>query len=231
MCGRFTNQFTWRALVELYRLTEPYLTPLSNLQPRFNFAPTDTGPVIRLDWEGRRRPVMMRWGLVPSWAKDAKGGAAMINARAETVGEKPAYREAFASRPCLVPADGFYEWVELPDGQKQPWFITTRDREPFAFAGLWEWWRPRDASRDDAALETFTILTTEPNAVCAPIHDRMPVMLAQESWTPWLGTMKDRQGVLAHAQFPAYRMECWPVGKAVGNVRNEGARLIERIAA
>jgi putative SOS response-associated peptidase YedK len=100
MCGRFTNQFTWRELVELYRITEPYLTPSSNLQPRFNFAPTDTGPVIRLDQEGRRQLVMMRWGLVPSWSKDAKSGAAMINAKAETVAEKPAYRKAFVSRPC-----------------------------------------------------------------------------------------------------------------------------------
>jgi hypothetical protein len=98
MCGRFTNQFTWRELVELYRITEPYLTPLSNLEPRFNFAPTDTGPVIRLGKEGRRQPAMMRWGLVPSWSKDAKGGAAMINAKAEAVAEKPSYRKAFVSR-------------------------------------------------------------------------------------------------------------------------------------
>jgi putative SOS response-associated peptidase YedK len=231
MCGRFTNQFTWRELVELYRITEPYLSPISNLQPRFNFAPTDTGPVIRLDKEGRHQPAMMRWGLVPSWATDAKGGAAMINAKAETVVEKPAYRKAFESRPCLVPADGFYEWKHIGPKEKQPYFITTRDKEPFAFAGLWEWWRAKDAPRDAPGLETFTILTTEPNAVCAPIHNRMPVMLAQEDWARWLGTPEDRNAVLAHAAFPAERMECWSVGRAVGNVRNEGPQLIERVAA
>lgn len=231
MCGRFTNQFTWRELVELYRITEPYLTPLSNLQPRFNFAPTDTGPVIRLDKEGRRQPAMMRWGLVPSWAKDAKGGAAMINAKAETIEEKPAYRKAFASRPCLVPADGFYEWKPIGPKEKQPYFITTAFEEPFAFAGLWEWWRPKDGPRDAPALETFTILTTEPNAVCAPLHTRMPVMLAQDDWGRWLGTPDQRRAILSHAAFPAERMECWAVGKAVGNVRNEGPQLIERVAA
>jgi len=99
MCGRYTNRFTWRELVELYRITEPYIHPISNLRPRYNFAPTDPGVVVRLDKEGRREPVMMRWGLVPSWSKDDKSGAAMINAKAETVAEKPAYRKAFASRP------------------------------------------------------------------------------------------------------------------------------------
>ena len=231
MCGRFTNQFTWRELVELYRITEPYLTPLSNLQPRFNFAPTDTGPVVRLDRDGRREPAMMRWGLVPSWAKDAKGGAAMINAKAETVTEKSAYRKAFVSRPCLVPANGFYEWAKIGPKEKQPYFITTRNREPFAFAGLWEWWRPKGAPRDTPALETFTILTTEPNAVCTPIHNRMPVMLAQDDWSGWLASVDERQSILSRASFSAERMESWPVGKAVGNVRNEGAQLIERLAA
>lgn len=229
MCGRFTNQFTWRALVELYRITEPYLTPPSNLQPRFNFAPTDTGPVIRLDKEGRRQPVMMRWGLVPSWAKDPKGGAAMINAKAETVQEKPAYRSAFVFRPCLVPADGFYEWARIGPKEKQPYFITTRDKEPFAFAGLWERWQQTNAPAGVPILETFTILTTEPNAVCAPIHNRMPVMLAQDDWAGWLGTPDQRRALLR--SFPKERMVCWPVGKAVGNVRNDSPELIERIAA
>src|SRR5579862_3706165 len=134
MCGRFTNHFTWRQLVELYRITEPYLVPLSNLQPRFNFVPTDTGPVIRLDKEGRREPVMMRWGLVPSWSKDTTPAAQCINAKAETVAEKPSFRDAVRMRPCLVPADGFYEWAKVGPKDKQPYFITTRNAEPFAFA-------------------------------------------------------------------------------------------------
>ena len=230
MCGRFTNQFTWRELVELYQITEPYIRPISNLEPRFNFAPTQTGIVVRLDKAGRREPAMMRWGLVPSWAKDEKGGAKCINAKSETVTEKPAFRAAFKLRPCLVPADGFYEWAKGPDG-KQPYYITTRAGEPFAFAGLWERWRPRDADKDVAPLDTFTILTTEPNTLCAPIHNRMPVMLAGEDWAGWLGTPEDRMVLLACGSFPAERMECWPVGKAVGNVNNEGAALIERVAA
>ena len=155
----------------------------------------------------------------------------MINAKAETVEEKPAYRKAFASRPCLVPADGFYEWKQIGPKEKQPYFITTRDKERFALAGLWEWWRAKDAPLKTPGLETFTILTTEPNELCAPIHNRMPVVLAQEDWARWLGASEDRRAVLTHATFPAERMECWPVGKAVGSVRNEGPELIERLEA
>jgi putative SOS response-associated peptidase YedK len=229
MCGRFTNRFTWRELVELYRITEPYLRPISNLEPRFNFAPTQTGIVVRLDSEGRREPAMMRWGLVPSWAKDETGAGKCINAKAETVADKPAFRAAFKLRPCLVPADGFYEWAKRPDG-KQPWFITTRAGEPFAFAGLWERWRPKGSDAGAAPLETFTILTTGPNTLCAPIHDRMPVILAPADWPRWLGSLEDRKALLARGGFPAEQMECWTVGKAVGNVRNQGSELIRRVA-
>lgn len=172
---------------------------------------------------------MMRWGLVPSWSNDDKMGAAMINAKAETVAEKPAYRSAFRARPCLVPADGFYEWKAVGPKEKQPYFITTKDKYSFAFAGLWEWWRAKDAPKDEPGLETFTILTTEPNMLCAPIHSRMPVILAPEDWGGWLGTPEDRKKLLR--PFPAEPMECWPVGKAVGNVRNQGSELIEREAA
>lgn len=229
MCGRYTNQFTWRELVELYRITEPYIHPISNLRPRYNMPPTDPGLVVRLDKEGRREPVMMRWGLVPSWSKDDKSGAAMINAKAETVAEKPAYRKAFASRPCLVVADGFYEWAKLGPKEKQPYFITLKNNEPFAFAGLWEWWRAKDAPKDHPGLETYTILTSEPNAVCAPIHNRMPLIVGQDDWSKWLSTPEARTQLLR--PFPAERMECWPVGKAVGNVRNDDPSLIERINA
>jgi len=228
MCGRFTNQYTWRELADLYRITEPYIHPISNLEPRFNFAPMQGGVVVRLGKEGRREPVMMRWGLVPSWSKDDKAGAAMINAKAETVAEKPAYRAAFKARPCLVVADGFYEWAKVGPKEKQPYFLTTKGRAPFAFAGLWDWWRAQEAPNDEPRLETFTILTTEPNALCAPIHNRMPVILGRDDWSGWLGTVDERKSLLR--SFPAERMECWPVGKAVGNVRNEEAPLIERVA-
>jgi putative SOS response-associated peptidase YedK len=194
MCGRFTNRFTWRELVELYRITEPYIHPISNMRPRFNFAPMQSEIVIRLDAEGRREPVTMRWGLVPSWSKDESGAVKCINAKSETVAEKPSFRSAFKLRPCLVPADGFYEWAKLPGGGKQPYFITTKDREPFVFAGLWERWKAKDGHPDG----------------------------------PWLGTPEQRKPLLR--PFPAGRMECWEVGKAVGSVRNEGPGLIERLA-
>jgi putative SOS response-associated peptidase YedK len=229
MCGRFTNRYSWRELVELYRITEPYIAPISNLEPRFNFAPLQRGIVIRLDKQGRREPVIMRWGLVPSWAKDDSGAARCINAKAETVAEKPMFRAAFNAYPCLVPADGFYEWAPVGPAGKQPYFITTTFEEPFAFAGLWQWWKAREAPADAPGLESFTILTTEPNSLCAPIHNRMPVMLAQDDWRRWLATPENRKEIFARGNFPAERMECWPVGRTVGNVRNDRPDLVEQI--
>ncbi len=134
MCGRFTSQYTWRELHALYSLSDESF-PVSNFEPRYNFAPMQTGPVIRLDRECHRELAMMRWGLVPSWSKDDKSAAAMINAKAETVAEKPAYRSAFKFRPCLVPADDFCERAKIGPKEKQPYFITTRAREPFALRG------------------------------------------------------------------------------------------------
>ena len=124
-----------------------------------------------------------------------------------------------------MPADGFYEWKVVGPKEKQPYFISTKGRAPFAFAGLWEWWRAKDAPADTPGLETFTILTTEPNELCAPIHNRMPVILASEDWSGWLGTPVERMALMR--SFPAERMECWRVGKAVGNVRNDGRELIK----
>jgi len=227
MCGRFTNRYSWSELVRLYRITEPYIHAALNIGPRYNFAPMQRGPVVRLDRDGNREPVMMRWGLVPSWSKDETKASSMINAKCETVAEKPAYRSAFRSRPCLVVADGFYEWKKVGAKEKQPYFITLKDNEPFAFAGLWEFWRAKDAPKEAPGLETFTILTTGPNALCAPIHDRMPVILDRSEWDRWLSTPEERAKLLR--PYPAERMECWPIGKAVGSVRNDDASLIKRV--
>lgn len=224
MCGRYTDHLSWDELVHLYRITEPYVAMRPNKEPRFNLAPTQRGWVVRLDAEGRREPVAMRWGLVPSWAKDIKIGSSMINAVGETVAAKPAFRSAFKARPCLVVADGFYEWKTLGPKQKQPYYIRLRDGAPFAFAGLWERWWDK-AVPDAPPVETYTILTTTPNEMMAELHNRMPVILEPGEWDGWLGTPDDRAALLR--SLPAVRMECWPVGTAVGSVKNDNPSLIE----
>jgi putative SOS response-associated peptidase YedK len=224
MISRFTNRFTWGELAELYRIAGPFIAPAADLRPRYNFAPLQTGIVIRLDGEGRLEPAMMRWGLIPHDADNESGAAKRINAIAETVATEPDFRNAFESRPCLVPADGFYAWQERPGRTAQPWFVTSTFEEPFAFAGLWECWRPKGST----VLETFAILTTEPNSLCAPLGGRMPVMLAQDDWRRWLGAPAARTTLLR--SFPAECMECWPVGNDVAELRNDGPGLLCRSA-
>ena len=217
MCGRFTNRYSWRQLKELYDLTTPFLS--SNFPPRYNIAPTQPSFVVRLK-EQKRELAEMRWGLVPSWHKDTKGAAKLINAQSETADVRPAFRDAWRARRCLVVADGFYEWPE----PARPRFITLKESAPFAFAGLWERWGPE-------RLETFTILTTRPNAFMAEIHDRMPVILAPESWSSWLGEVTTTNADLKAlcASFPSERMTSWPVDRAVGNVKNDEPRLVESL--
>ncbi len=216
MCGRFTDQHSWDEIKALYDLTAQYFA--SNFPPRYNIAPTQTSFVVR-ETDGVRELAELRWGLLPKWAKSPGDGARMINARSETVAVKPAYRAAFKSLPCLVVADGFYEWKKS-EGGKQPFYITTKSRAPFAFAGLWE---PKSLTEQD----TFTILTCAPNELCATVHDRMPVMLAREDFAAWLSTPEERSKLLK--PFPADHMELWPVGKAVGSPKNIGPELIEPI--
>jgi len=225
MCGRFTNRLTWPEIVQLYRLTDKWLvSPHSNSPARYNIAPTQTAPVMRL-MDGEREIAMLRWGLVPSWAKDIKIGSKMINARSEEAAFKPSFRAAWKSRRCLVIADGFYEWPE----KSKPRFITLKDGEPFAFAGLWETWKQEDGR----TVETFTILTTSANEFMAQVHDRMPVILAEADWSKWLGEIPVTQDELQAlcSPFPSERMTCWPVDKAVGNVKNDEPYLVEAIAS
>jgi putative SOS response-associated peptidase YedK len=158
--------------------------------------------------------------LVPSWAEDPKIGYSTINARAETVATKPAFREAFRKRHCLVPTDGFYEWAKVPDG-KQPYRITMKDGVPFAMAGLWEWWR-----RGEQRIESFTIIVTAANKLCRSIHDRVPVILHPDTWETWL-TTKDAETASALLQpYPASLMTMYPVRKRVGNVKNDDPQLV-----
>jgi len=216
MCGRFTDRYTWEELKKLYDLASEYYE--SNFPPRYNIAPTQNSFVVR-ETNGRRELAELRWGLLPKWAKTTGDGARMINARSETVASKPAFREAFKTRPCLVVADGFYEWRKV-DGKKQPYFVTTKANAPFAFAGLWE-------PKSIADRATFTILTCPPNELCAKVHDRMPVMLAPGDFAPWLAGPDERLTLLR--PFPADQMEFWPVGKAVGSPKNIGPELIEPV--
>jgi len=176
MCGRFTHLFTWK---ELHRLMGLVTIPEPELAPRYNVAPMQNAPVIRAKG-GERTGAMLRWGLVPSWAEDPAIGNRLINARRETIAEKPAFRAAAASRRGLVPVSGFYEW--RTDGKhKTPFWIGRADRQPFMLAALWERW-----AKSDPALETFTLITTEPNALMSPIHSRMPVIVEPHAWDLWL---------------------------------------------
>ena len=189
MCGRFTQRFTWREVHAFLNL----LGPSSNLRPRYNVAPSQDVAVVRLDEDGRRLS-MLRWGLIPSWARDVKMGYRLINARAETASTKPAFRAAWAKRRCLIPADGFYEWTRR-GALRQPWLIGMEDGALLAFAGLWERWTVRQGVTLTGSLadfgpgdvvESFTILTTRANEAVAPIHERMPAMVAPESFDVWL---------------------------------------------
>jgi putative SOS response-associated peptidase YedK len=180
MCGRYSLATPADTLAGHFRLS--HAPPVS---PRYNIAPSQPIAIVRMSAPRHEREcVQVRWGLIPSWAKDPGIGNKMINARAETVAEKPAFREAFARSRCLVPADGYYEWQrEGRMGQrKQPFYICLRDGRPFAFAGLWERW----AGPDGTIIESCAILTTEPNESLKDIHDRMPVILAQADYDQWL---------------------------------------------
>jgi putative SOS response-associated peptidase YedK len=219
MCGRFTLRAPASVVAEQFAVFA-----MSPFTPRFNIAPTQPAPVVRMSPE--RELVALRWGLIPGWAKDPAIGARLINARAETAAEKPAFRAAMRRRRCLVVADGFYEWQRRGKA-KQPYFIHLRDDRPFAFAGLWESWE----AADQGPLETCTILTTEPNALVAPLHDRMPVILQADAYDTWLDPANEdvaRMATLLRA-YPAEAMAAYPVGSYVNSPTHEGAECIEPV--
>ena len=219
MCGRFTLTVSASVLADLFNLEDP-----PDFRPRYNVAPTQSHPIVRTGEGGSREWAAMRWGLVPHWAKDAKIGARMINARSETAAEKPSFRTALSRRRCLVPADGFFEWKTEASG-KQPFHIRFTDRRPFALAGLWERWRRVEGE----ALETFTILTTRPNDVAARLHDRMPVILAAESWPAWLqaSPLSSEQKEQLFLPFPDQDMEAVPVSRRVNSPRNDDPACLD----
>ncbi|QEF96181.1 Putative SOS response-associated peptidase YedK [Stieleria maiorica] len=196
--------------------------------PRYNIAPTQNVSCIRAGEDPRRQWVMLRWGLVPPWADDLAIGNRMINARSETAHEKPSFKKAFASRRCLIPADGYYEWMKTPDG-KQPYLIERSDGGVLALAGLWE--RNRKISGDDRAIETFTILTTAANDTTRSIHDRMPVILDVEGQAAWLDADLDDPSSLGDLMRPAPDdlLTAFPVSKIVNSPRNDVPECVERI--
>lgn len=223
MCGRYVSSSPPDKLAAYFDAALGASLPDS---PNFNVAPTLDVPVVLVS-EDVRRIEAFHWGLVPFWAKDPKVGNRMINARAEGLASKNAYRVAFRKRRCLVPADGFYEWVAVPGAKrKQPVYITRPDGEPFAFAGLWESWRPGD---DDLPLQSFTIITGEPNDKIAAVHDRMPVMLAPGDWQRWLDPDFDDTDALEELLVPAppALTTFVAVSTEVNKVANQGPRLIE----
>ena len=225
MCGRYSLTSPVEAMRRLFDVDQS-----PNLAPRYNIAPTQQVPVVRgggADGHGTRQLTAMHWGLIPAWAKDRKMASRLINARAESVAEKPSFRAAFKARRCLIPADGYYEWKAMAEG-KQPYRLSPVDGGVMAFAGLWESWQDR-AEDAPGIVESCTIITTDANAAVRPVHHRMPAILAPEAWQAWLGEEQaDKSALLALVQIPsALALTATVVSKRVNNPRNDDAACIE----
>ena len=223
MCGRYTQKESLEQLLKRLGLSK-----ILSLKPRFNIAPSQMVPCVRQPQEtGHRETVMLKWGLIPSWAKDPSIGYKMINARAETVAEKPSFRKAFKRQRCLLLADGFYEWKR--EGKaKQPYYIHFKDSRPFAFAGLWERWK--DTTKEDStSIESCTIITTGANELMEPIHHRMPVILDENSIEMWLNVEIMEPTILNPLLRPYHsdEMEAYPVSLVVNNPRNDRVECTE----
>jgi putative SOS response-associated peptidase YedK len=220
VCGRTTSTTPPDELVRLFDVTESRVE--ETLPPRYNVAPTDPMyAVATRRSSGARQLGLFRWGLVPSWAADVSVGARMINARAETVSTKPAYRDALVRRRCIIPVDSFYEWR-----QRRPFAIRLRAAEPMAFAGLWDVWRG-----SEKPIRSCVIITTAANTLLAPIHDRMPVVLDRAKWDAWLDpSNEDTEGLRRWlVPAPAALFEVWPVSTRVNSVANDGPELLEPV--
>lgn len=223
MCGRFTLYHTPDEVAARFEASDVLET-----EARYNIAPTQNVAVVTQN--GARQLENYHWGLIPSWAKDPAIGSRMINARAETLAEKPSFRTALTRRRCLIPADGFYEWQAAPEGTKggkTPTYLHRKDSALFAFAGLWDEWHAPDGS----PLRSCTIITTTPNSVAAPIHDRMPVILRPEDEAFWLDTgvsdTRDLHSLLA--PYPPEYMESYPVSRRVNVPVTDDAELLVRV--
>lgn len=222
MCGRYVlKRKDLDALMETMGVKD-----VREFVSRYNIAPSTMIPAIRTTRGGAREGVALQWGLVPRWSKDAKDGARLANARAEGIATRPAFREAFRKRRCVVPASGFYEWQTIGKA-KYPWYFEFKDGQPFVFAGLWESWR----SQDGVELQTCSLITTEPNDVVRPLHDRMPVILRERGIDTWLDPQVNEPAALEPllVPVPGAVMQATPVSPRVNSVRNEGPELLERV--
>lgn len=232
MCGRFVLATPPVALADHFGAVEVRATPSG---PDFNITPRREVVVVAESGADRVLDVV-RWGLVPPWAKDPSVGDRMINARAETVATSNAYRRAFARRRCIVPADGFYEWKRIggppSKPRKQPWYFHRRDGAPLAFAGLWESWRDPAAGEDAPRLRTCTVITTAADGVVGPVHDRMPARLAESAWDAWLDPENEDTDAMRALLVPAddEELEAWPVSRRVNTPANNDVALVERVA-
>ncbi|WGU96916.1 SOS response-associated peptidase [Paenibacillus dendritiformis] len=227
MCGRYSLTMSLEELLAYYALEEDAAAALISYGPRFNIAPGQPIPAVIHDG-AKLRIGPLRWGLIPSWAKDEKIGWRTMNARAETLRSKPAFRLPFERKRCLIPADGFYEWRTEPDGTKQPIRIVRRDGGLFQFAGLYDTWFDAEGRK----VSTCTIITTEPNELMAPIHDRMPVIVPPEQMTMWLdrGTTDTLRLEPLLRPCPADELRAYPVHKRVGNAKTDDPACIEPLS-
>ncbi|MEW6144518.1 MAG: SOS response-associated peptidase [Thermodesulfobacteriota bacterium] len=224
MCGRFVRKGDKDLLEERFGCDARGIL----LAPGYNIAPSQDCPVVTV--EGDRRVLgLMRWGLVPAWAEDAKIGYRMINARGETVAEKQSFKTLLRKSRCLVPASGFYEWKKQKGGGKTPYFFGLRGGAPFAFAGLWTVWH---AGREDE-IRSFTIVTTSANELMAPVHDRMPVILHEKDEARWLDPEIGKPGDLLPllVPYPSGEMECWEVSPYVNSYKNQGEECIRPLSS
>ena len=221
MCGRLAVTLPNDAMAQLFAAQ-----PANDLPevPNYNVCPTTQVHTITSD-QGTRRLSQMRWGFIPKWYKKPSGGPLLINARAETIAEKPAFKAACRERRCLIPASGFYEWTKDEEGGRDPWYIQARDKAPLAFAGIWQDW-----SQDDEILRTCAVVTTAANTSMSAIHHRMPVILAQKDWPLWLGEQGKGAALLMQAA-PEDLLSFYRVSRAVNSNRAEGPDLIEPFSA
>ncbi len=221
MCGRFVVNIPPEVLAAIFGLLV-----VPQLEPRFNVAPTQQVAAVRSDVDHNRLD-LMKWGFVPSWSKDISFGSHMINARSETVTEKPAFRHAIKYRRCIIPTSGFYEWLHAGDHSKHPHYIQMADHSPMCLAGIWETWKAPDSTE----IETFAILTTAANKLVAPLHDRMPVILHPDNYALWLSkNMHDPEALQQlYVPYPAEEMAAYKVPDLVNNARFDGPACIVQV--